>query len=178
MNWNQPHHWFWHFPYQFCTITIFTRMPQWETFDHDTGELIRTLEQVLAGRSSCPRLLSAGASHFQHSHSLSLLKLCDPRSQRALLKSVSVKLSSTSLQPPSLSPLSKRSVTKHSSPGCSQGRCWVTVLIPGGREVNVLRVGAKRHVTHVTGCHLQHLQVSDFSQQTTRMLTHPSFSTH
>ena len=28
MNWNQLHHWFWHFPYQFCTITIFTRMPQ------------------------------------------------------------------------------------------------------------------------------------------------------
>ena len=27
MNWNQPHHWFWHFPYQFCSITIFTRMP-------------------------------------------------------------------------------------------------------------------------------------------------------
>ena len=27
MNWNQLHHWFWHFPYQFCTITIFTRMP-------------------------------------------------------------------------------------------------------------------------------------------------------
>ena len=22
------HHWFWHFPYQFCSITIFTRMPQ------------------------------------------------------------------------------------------------------------------------------------------------------
>ena len=94
-----------------------------ETFDHDTGELIRTLEQVLAGRSWRPRLLSAGASHFQHSHSLSLLKLCDPRPQRALLKSVSVKLSSPSLQTPSLSPLSKRSVTKHSSPGCSQGRC-------------------------------------------------------
>ena len=94
-----------------------------QTFDHDAGELIRTLEQVLAGRSWRPRLLSAGASHFQHSHSLSLLKLCDPRSQRALLKSVSVKLSSTSLQTPSLSPLSKRSVTKHSSPGCSQGRC-------------------------------------------------------
>ena len=31
MNWNQLHHWFWHFPYQFCTITIFTRMPRvWE----------------------------------------------------------------------------------------------------------------------------------------------------
>ena len=27
MNWNQLHHWFWYFPYQFCTITIFTRMP-------------------------------------------------------------------------------------------------------------------------------------------------------
>ena len=26
MNWNQLHHWFWHFPYQFCSITIFTRM--------------------------------------------------------------------------------------------------------------------------------------------------------
>ena len=28
MNWNQPHHWSWHFPYQFCSITIFTRMPR------------------------------------------------------------------------------------------------------------------------------------------------------
>ena len=27
MNWNKLHHWFWHFPYQFCSITIFTRMP-------------------------------------------------------------------------------------------------------------------------------------------------------
>ena len=27
MNWNQLHHWFWHFPYEFCSITIFTRMP-------------------------------------------------------------------------------------------------------------------------------------------------------
>ena len=27
MNWNQLHHWFWHFPYQFCIITIFTGMP-------------------------------------------------------------------------------------------------------------------------------------------------------
>ena len=23
MNWNQPHRWCWHFPYQFCSITIF-----------------------------------------------------------------------------------------------------------------------------------------------------------
>ena len=28
MNWNQLHHWFWHFPCQFCIITIFTRMPR------------------------------------------------------------------------------------------------------------------------------------------------------
>ena len=28
MNWNQSHHWFWHFPDQFCSITIFTRMPR------------------------------------------------------------------------------------------------------------------------------------------------------
>ena len=27
MNWNQLHHWFGHFPCQFCSITIFTRMP-------------------------------------------------------------------------------------------------------------------------------------------------------
>ena len=29
MNWNQLHHSFWHFPYQFCSITIFTRMPHY-----------------------------------------------------------------------------------------------------------------------------------------------------
>ena len=28
MNWNQLHHWFWHFPYQFCRITKITRMSQ------------------------------------------------------------------------------------------------------------------------------------------------------
>ena len=32
MNRHQPHHWFWHFPYQFCSITIFTRMPHKMTF--------------------------------------------------------------------------------------------------------------------------------------------------
>ena len=28
MNWSQLHHWFWHFPYQFCRITNITIMPQ------------------------------------------------------------------------------------------------------------------------------------------------------
>ena len=45
-----------------------------QTFDHDTGELIRTLEQVLAGRSSCPRLSSlVGWSIALSTFTLSLL---------------------------------------------------------------------------------------------------------
>ena len=45
-----------------------------QTFDHDTGELIRTLEQVLAGRSLCPRLSSlVGWSIALSTFTLSLL---------------------------------------------------------------------------------------------------------